>query len=190
MLNDHMARLLKEREPERSLASWSFRYIGMYPRVLTSLSGMNRMEHLEDNVRTHAPIEPLADDELALLERVADEFAHHPAIPCTGCNYCLEDCGPNELIWPMDINIPGIFAHYNKCLNEDLVLTEGTVEQREFRRARRAFLTSYNEIERLRQADRCIECKKCVTHCPLHIDIPTKLHMIEDYVEQLKDSMV
>ena len=148
------------------------------------------MEHLEDNVRTHAPLEPLADDQLALLERVADEFAHHPSIPCTGCNYCLEDCGPNELICPMNINIPAIFAHYNKCLNEDMVLTEGTVEQREFRRARRAFLTSYNEIDRLRQADRCIECKKCMSHCPQNIDIPAKLHMIEEYTEQLKDSLV
>ena len=190
-LNDHMARLLKEREPQRSLASWSFRYIGMYPRVMTSLSGMNRMEHLEDNVRTHAPLEPLADDQLALLERVADEFAHHPAIPCTGCNYCLEDCGPDEVICPMGIPIPKIFEHYNKCLNEDLVVAEGTVEQREFQRARRAYLTSYDKsVERLHQADRCIECKKCMAHCPQHIDIPAKLHMIEEYTEKLKDSMV
>ncbi len=189
-LNDHLSDLLKEREPQRSLASWAFRYLGMFPGIMTSLSGMNLLEHVEDNVRTHAPLEPLTDDQMALLEQVADEFAHSEAIPCTGCNYCLEDCGPDETICPMGINIPGIFAHFNKCLNENLVLTEGNVEQREFQRARRAYLASYNEIDRRNQADRCIDCRRCVEHCPQHIDIPVKLHMIEDYIETLKDSMV
>ena len=182
-LNDHLARLLKEREPDRSLASWAFRYLGMYPRSLTSLSGMNLMEHVEDNVRTHAPLLPLADDEMALLERVADEFAHYPAIPCTACQYCMP-C-------PYGLDIPAIFAHYNKCLDENNVVTEGTVEQREFRRARRAYLVSYDKsVARLRQADHCIDCGECMTHCPQGIKIPEKMHMIEDYTNKLKDSMV
>ena len=182
-LNDHLARTLKEREPDRSLASWAFRYLGMFPRIMTSLSGMNLMEHVEDNVRTHAPLVPLSDDEMALLERVADEFAHYPAIPCTECNYCTSHC-------PVGIDIPGNFKHYNKCLDEDNIANEGTVEQREFRRARRAYLASFSEIERLRQADHCIDCKACMEHCPQHIDIPAKLHMIEDYTNRLKDSLV
>jgi predicted aldo/keto reductase-like oxidoreductase len=189
-LNDALARHLKDRDPRRSLASWSFRYLGMYPRIMTSLSGMNTMEQLEDNVRTHAPIEPLSDDDLRVLEVLAEKFAHLPYIPCTHCNYCLEDCGPDEKICPMGIDIPGIFAHYNKCLDENNIVDEGTADQREFRRARRAYLTSYDNINRMHQADRCIDCKACMTHCPQHIDIPEKLHMIEEYTEKLKDSMV
>ena len=46
-LNDHMAKQLKEVEPERSLASWSFRWLAMHPRIMTSLSGMSAMEHVE-----------------------------------------------------------------------------------------------------------------------------------------------
>ena len=182
-LNEHMASMLKEREPERSLASWCFRYLGMFPRIMTSLSGMTYMEHIEDNVRTHCPCEPLGDDEMALLERVADEFAHFPAVPCTACQYCMP-C-------PYGLDIPGIFAFYNKSLNEGNIATEGTVEQREFRRARRAFLTSYDKsIDRLRQADHCIGCGECLTHCPQSIKIPDKMRMVEDYTNRLKDSLV
>ena len=182
-LNEALAHQLKEREPERSLASWAFRHLGMFPGIMTSLSGMSAMEHVEDNVRTHCPCLPLADDQMALLERVADEFAHFPAVPCTGCQYCMP-C-------PYGLDIPGIFSFYNKSLMEGNIATEGTVEQKEFRRARRAFLTTYDKsIERLRQADHCIGCGECLTHCPQSIKIPEKMRMIEDYTNRLKDSLV
>ena len=182
-LNETMAHKLKEREPERSLASWAFRYLGMFPRIMTSLSGMSLMEHVEDNVRTHCPVEPLTGDEMALLDRIADEFAHFPAVPCTSCQYCMP-C-------PYGLDIPGIFSFYNKSIGEGIVMTEGTAEQREFRRARRAFLTSYDKsIARMRQADHCIGCGECLKHCPQHIAIPDKMRMIEDYTNKLKDSMV
>lgn len=181
-LNEHIATQLKAQAPERSLASWAFRYLGMFPRVLTSLSGMSYLEHLEDNVRTHSPIEPLSDTEMQLLERVADEFAHFPAIPCTGCQYCMP-C-------PYGLDIPGIFTFYNKSLSEGNIASEGTVEQREFRRARCAYLTTYDQsIARLRQADHCIGCGECLRHCPQAIDIPTRMHQIEAYTETLKDTL-
>lgn len=182
-LNDHTATMLKERAPQQSLASWAFRWLGMYPRVMTSLSGMTCMEHLEDNVKTHSPIVPLSNDDMALLERVADEFAHYPAIPCTACQYCMP-C-------PFGLDIPGIFSFYNKSLNAGNITTEGTVEQKEFKRARKAFLTSYNKsIERMRQADHCIACGECLKHCPQAIDIPAQMRRIEEYTNTLKDSMI
>ena len=182
-LNEALAHKLKEREPERSLASWAFRYLGMFPRIMTSLSGMSAMEHVEDNVRSHCPCTPLADDQMALLDRVADEYAHFPVIPCTTCQYCMP-C-------PYGLDIPGIFSFYNKSVSEGNVMTEGTAEQREFRRVRRAFLTEYDKsIERLRQADHCIGCGECLKHCPQHIAIPDKMHMIEEYTNRLKDSLV
>ena len=182
-LNEPLARRLKESGPERSLASWAFRYLGMYPRIMTSLSGMSAMEHVEDNVRTHCPCEPLTDEEMTLLDRVADEFAHFPAVPCTACQYCMP-C-------PYGLDIPGIFAFYNKSLGEGNIASEGTVEQKEYRRARKAFLTQYDKsIARLRQADHCIGCGECLAHCPQSIPIPQKMRMIEDYTNNLKDSMV
>ena len=182
-LNPHMASMLKEHAPERSLASWAFRFLGMFPRIMSSLSGMSYMEHVEDNVRTHSPCTPLTDDEMALLKRVADEFVHFPAIPCTTCQYCMP-C-------PYGLDIPGIFSFYNKSLADGNIASEGTVEQREFRRARRAFLTTYGKsIDRLRQADHCIGCGVCVRQCPQGIAIPDKMRMIEEYTNKLKDSLV
>ena len=37
-LQDHTAAMLKEHDPNRSLASWAFRHLGMYPRILTALA--------------------------------------------------------------------------------------------------------------------------------------------------------
>ena len=182
-LNEPLAQQLKAAEPERSLASWAFRYLGMYPRIMTSLSGMSFMEHVEDNVRSHCPCTPLTNEQMALLERVADAYAHFPVVPCTTCQYCMP-C-------PYGLDIPGIFSFYNKSIGEGNVLTEGTAEQREYRRARKAFLTGYDKsIERLRQADHCIGCGECLKHCPQHIAIPDKMRMIEDYTNKLKDSLV
>ena len=91
----------------------------------------------------------------------------------------------------LGLDIPGIFAFYNKSLGEGNIATAGTVEQREYRRARKAFLTTYDKsIERMRQADHCINCGECLTHCPQSIQIPQKMQMIEDYTNKLKDSLV
>ena len=64
---DNIVAHLKQREPERSVASWAFRFAGTYPDVLTVLSGMTRMEHLQDNLRTYCPLKPLTDEELDFL---------------------------------------------------------------------------------------------------------------------------
>ena len=53
---------LKEREPERSIASWAFRYVGSFPRVLCALSGMTYMEHLQDNLESFLYFQPLDDE--------------------------------------------------------------------------------------------------------------------------------
>ena len=59
---NHISARLQEQEPERSVASWAFRFVGSYPGVLTALSGMTYEEHLQDNIRTYAPFVPLTDE--------------------------------------------------------------------------------------------------------------------------------
>jgi predicted aldo/keto reductase-like oxidoreductase len=183
-LNDHAVELLKQHDPQSSVASWAFRFAGNQPRILTVLSGMTYMEHLRDNIRTYSPHKPLNDDELKMLEEIADVFANFKTIPCTGCKYCMP-C-------PYGIDIPTVFAHYNKCLNEGNVLNDiGTdsEEKKAFRRARRAFLVGYDRVvPSFRQADHCIGCNHCVNECPQGINIPEQMVRINDYVEQLKQS--
>lgn len=85
---------------------------------------------------------------------------------------------------PYGIDIPGVLWHYNKCLNEGYIVNEGS---KEYRNARKAFLVGYDRsVPKLRQANHCIGCEKCIPLCPQRINIPQKLHLIDDYVESLK----
>ena len=45
---DHIVARLKQQRPENSVASWAFRFAGSPDGVLTVLSGMTYMEHLQD----------------------------------------------------------------------------------------------------------------------------------------------
>ncbi len=176
-LPDHLVTRLKQRRPESSVASWAFRFAGSFPGVLTVLSGMTYLEHLQDNLRTYSPLEPLTDDDKQFLYDTADLMMQYPTIPCNDCQYCMP-C-------PYGIDIPAILLHYNKCVNEGNLVTSSRDEH--YRQARRAFLVGYDRsVPRLRQASHCVGCGQCVLHCPQSIDIPRELHRIDRYVEQLK----
>ena len=175
----HIADRLKEREPQRSVASWAFRFAGTHPGVLCVLSGMTYMEHLQDNLSNYSPLIPLTQDELNFLEETAILMQEYPTIPCNDCKYCMP-C-------PYGIDIPAILLHYNKCVNAGEVA--GSKESENYRKARRAYLVSYDRaVPKLRQAARCIGCGQCTSHCPQSIDIPREIRKIDRYVEELKQN--
>ena len=174
---DHIVRRLKTREPERSVASWAFRFVGTPKSVLTVLSGMTYMEHLQDNLATYSPLELLTEEENNFLFDTAELIAKYPTIPCNDCKYCMP-C-------PYGIDIPSILLHYNKCVNEGNIPKSRQDEN--YHAMRRAFLVGYDRaVPSLRQANHCIGCNECVKHCPQNIRIPRELQRIDKYVEQLK----
>lgn len=174
---NHISARLQEQEPERSVASWAFRFCGSYPGVLTALSGMTYEEHLQDNIRTYAPFVPLTDEQKQFLFETAELMLQYPTIPCNDCKYCMP-C-------PYGLDIPAILLHYNKCVNEGNLSRSSQDEN--FRKARRAFLVGYDRaVEKERQADRCVGCKQCNEHCPQRIDIPRQMRRIDKYIEDLK----
>ena len=176
-LTNYLNGRLKQRRPEESVASWAFRFAGSFPKVLTVLSGMTYMEHLQDNIRTFSPRDPCTEEEFALLEDTAQTMLKYPSVPCTACQYCMP-C-------PYGLDIPAIFAHYNKCINEGNVPVSSQDEN--YQKARRAFLVAYDRsVPKLRQADHCIGCDQCVHHCPQSINIPAQMQRINFFVEQLK----
>lgn len=175
-LTDYLNAVLKRRSPEESVASWAFRFCGTFPGVLTVLSGMTYMEHLKDNLKTYSPLRPLTAEEMDMLEEAAVKIVSYPSVPCTVCEYCMP-C-------PYGIDIPKIFAHYNKCINEGN-MPDGKGDPN-YRKARRAFLVGYDRsVPKLRQADHCIGCNHCRPHCPQGIDIPAQMQKINDYREAL-----
>ena len=174
---DNIAVMLKKREPERSVASWAFRFAGTYPGILTVLSGMTRMEHLQDNLGTYCPLDPLTDEEFALLQQAAAMMMEFGTIPCNDCKYCMP-C-------PYGLDIPAILLHYNKCINEGNI--PASRQNPNYRKARRAFLIGYDRsVPKLRQASHCIGCNQCTPHCPQGILIPVEMQKIDQYVEKLK----
>lgn len=172
-----IAAKMKQRRPDDSVASWAFRYAGTPADVLTVLSGMTYMEHLQENLATYSPLELITADEDEFLQRIALEYLDNKIIICNTCDYCMP-C-------PYGLDIPGIFTHYNKCINNDNVPRD-TRDPR-YAAARRAFLVGYDRaIDKSRQADRCLSCGECVTHCPQSIDIPKELRLIADYTQALR----
>ena len=176
-LPDAATEKLLQREPAKSVASWAFRFVGSYPGVLCCLSGMTNAEVLQDNLQTFSGFKPLTDEEKEFLMGVADLLDSFPTVPCTGCQYCMP-C-------PYGIDIPGIFRHYNEMVRTGSMVT--TANQDDFRRLRRKYLVSYDRaIETVRQADHCIHCRQCMSHCPQSIRIPGELSRIAKYVENLR----
>ncbi|MDR1115640.1 MAG: aldo/keto reductase [Tannerella sp.] len=172
--------LMKEVHPEDTPAQWAFRYAGTPEHVLTVLSGMVYMEHLQENIRTYAPLVPLSEQEYATLERVTDVLIDSDYIQCRECQYCM------PCLYGLDI--PNIFSHYNRCVSADKLLK--TSNDKNYRTARREFLIGYDRsVPKLRQADHCTGCKICVEHCPQGINIPEEMLRINRYAENLKQKL-
>lgn len=176
-LPDHIVKRLKQQRPESSVASWAFRFAGTPELILTVLSGMTYMEHLQDNIRTYSPLVPLTEEEKEFLFETGRLIKQYPTIPCNDCKYCMP-C-------PYGIDIPAILLHYNKCVNEGNVPESS--QDPKYREARCAFLVGYDRsVPKLRQASHCIGCNQCSKHCPQRINIPRQLHRIDRFVESLK----
>jgi len=173
---------LKRRAPQKSVASWAFRYAGTPEGVLTVLSGMTFMEHLKDNLLTYCPLEPLTEQEQRFLDTdIARQMMEMGTIPCNACQYCMP-C-------PYGIDIPTIFTHYNKWVVEQKLPRD--MGDAEYRKNRRNYLISLDrEVPRDRQPDHCIGCGRCIheKHCPQNINIPDELKKLSQLNEQLKQA--
>ena len=174
---DNIVARLKGRDPDHSVASWAFRFAGSPEGMLTVLSGMTYMEHLQDNIATYSPLHPLTDDDNRFLAETAHLIQKYPLIPCNDCKYCMP-C-------PYGIDIPAVLTYYNKRVTEASLPTDR--EDPTYRKARKSFLDEYDRaVPALRQANHCIGCRTCVEECPQKIDIPKQLQRIDEYVEKLK----
>ena len=146
-VNEDIKAQLAAVHPDDSPARWAFRWVGSHPNVLTALSGMNRMEHLEENVQTFSPLQPCTPAEDELLARIADQMAGFPTIGCTTCAYCMP-C-------PYGVDIPGNFAFYNDAVTKGMLpLPESTSP--DFAERQRAYTEAYRQaIPELKRATAC-----------------------------------
>ncbi|MBQ7246573.1 MAG: aldo/keto reductase [Lachnospiraceae bacterium] len=153
---ESVARILREAEPDSSLASWALRFAASQPGVAVVLSGMSTVSQVEDNISFMKDFRPLTDDQMAVIEDARAELAKIPLIPCTTCNYCAKVC-------PMEIGISGTFTAMNMVtLYNNLRFAKGQ---------ERWLVGGHGR----RSANECIKCRACVEACPQHISIPEEL---------------
>ena len=150
--DDECQAILKGVRPDKSIASWAFRYVGSLPGVTTILSGMSTQEQLEDNMKTFKDFEPLSDEEKEAIEKVKEVMFRIELVGCTTCRYCVEGC-------PMKIAIPDVISAVNT--------------KRKFPDDIRPnfFYGGLVERDGNGKASACIGCGQCEGVCPQHLPI-------------------
>jgi predicted aldo/keto reductase-like oxidoreductase len=142
---------------QRTPAEWALQWLWNQPEVSVVLSGMTTMEQVVENVESasRSGVGTMGADEIAVVDRVRDQYNALCAIPCTHCEYCLP-C-------PNNVEIPSIFEIYN-----DLLMYGDNGRAKMF----------YSWIEEEKRAAACIECGECLDKCPQGIDIPDWLKKV------------
>jgi predicted aldo/keto reductase-like oxidoreductase len=172
-----LSAVMTQYDPEATPAKWAFRFAGTQPNILTVLSGMTYMEHLVENVETFSPFKPLNERELAALERVARLTLNDQSIACNVCSYCMP-C-------PYGLDIPGIFSFWNSVVQEGRL--PDNPKDFDFAKSARNFLIEYDRlVPKLRQANRCTTCGKCMPHCPQGLEIAREMRKIDRFVDDLR----
>lgn len=156
-LNDEAVEVFKKLS-DNSPASYALRFVAQLPNVLTTLSGMSTYEQVEDNINTFNECKPLSDEEMKAIDRANILFRKNFSIPCTACKYCVTEC-------PKGIDIPSCFSAFNEY--------NATRDIQDLNK-------TYLLIPEEKRANNCIDCKKCMEHCPQEINIPRKLSNIKD----------
>ena len=147
-------KLLKAANPGVSLASWAIRFAAGLENVMVVLSGMSDMGQMLDNTAYMAEPAPIDAHERELLCQAADIINNYTAVACTACRYCVEGC-------PMGIDIPEIFALYNRKKKAELLHTWGDKSKEEYA----AFTETHAK------ASSCVQCGQCETACPQRLEI-------------------
>jgi uncharacterized protein len=144
---------------KRSPADLALQWIWSQPEVSVVLSGMTEMKHVLENVVSaeKSRIGLLSDEEMAIVDRIREEYRRLSPIPCTNCNYCMP-C-------PNGVDIPHAFAQYNDSIIYDDPRTA------RFR---------YRQNPKEKWADNCVECGECEEKCPQGIEISQWLKKVHD----------
>ncbi len=74
MVPEAAEKMLKEMDPDKSIASWAIRYAGSFDGAICNLSGMSTIEQVRDNINSIKHLEPLTDEEIAKLQEVVKVY--------------------------------------------------------------------------------------------------------------------
>ena len=129
------------------------------PAVTTVLSGMSRLDQVEQNLASAARSAPrsLPDTERVLYLHAKAAYEGLKPIPCTLCKYCMP-C-------PNGVDVPRNFELYN----DTIIYGHADKTQRTYRQ--------FFPAEK--HADKCQHCGECEPKCPQNIPIMEWLPKVE-----------
>ncbi len=161
--SDEIKGEFKAFDPDKSIASFALRFCASLEHVKIVLSGMSKMSDLTDNLDTYENFEPLNDEELKFLEKMALKLKESVAVPCSECGYCVDAC-------PEMIPIPEYFNLYNTSKNQP----ESDI-----------YRLYYDKLgDEKVPAEDCTYCGTCLDHCTQKIDIPEELEKLCEHFEE------
>jgi predicted aldo/keto reductase-like oxidoreductase len=149
--------MLKEAAPNKSIASWSFRWLMGLDGVQTVLSGMTDEAVMADNLATFNDEMLLSETERKTLDQVKEAYLSCMGVPCSGCRYCCDEC-------PAVLDIPKIMGMYN-----EYGITNDTWR--------------FSNMGGDKGPADCLQCGACMTHCPQGIDIPGIMLKMQEIME-------
>lgn len=151
---------------KRTPAERALRWVLNHPEVSCVISGMGKMEEVEENIKVANETLPdsITKEELELYNEVKEVYNKLMKVDCTGCGYCIP-C-------PVGVNIPFCFELYNQkyIFNNNQVSFVYAM-----------YLGGSTSKEGY--AGLCNGCGKCAKACPQKLDVPTLLKDVSGDME-------
>jgi len=149
---------LKQANPDRTPAAWSLLHLWDKPEVDIVISGMNRMDHLLENLALAdtANIGNMSNADKATLVTAGDMLKKLRKADCTGCLYCEPEC-------PQGIPISSYIFYYCEDALFDRPWYKGFYQ------------------DSVAKGKPCTSCGRCNAVCPQDIDIPALLDDVANH---------
>ena len=155
-------------EVKRAPVDWALRWVLNRPEVTLVLSGMNRDEHVRQNLQIVSDSLPggMTAQEEQIVSRVRDKYNELLQVGCTACAYCMP-C-------PGGIDIPAAFKNLN---NYHMFSKWGA------RIGHAMYLGVQTKDGRPHWTTDCTDCGKCEEKCPQNVPVRSAFKQVQTDLE-------
>ncbi|SHH78605.1 aldo/keto reductase [Clostridium grantii] len=162
-------KLYDSAEIKKSPADWALRWVWNHPAVTMILSGMNREDHIKENMKIASEALPnsMTETEINIVEKVRKTYNKLMQVGCTGCAYCMP-C-------PAGIDIPAAFKNLN---NYHMFSKMGA------KISHMTYLGIQSADGKAHWTSSCIDCGKCEKRCPQHIPVRKVFKQVQQNLEK------